>query len=578
MAAPTARFRTDLVDVAWEMEDDYGQPPLSDRMGRTADTTKGRLCRQWGLVTGGVTLPNPRYEWNPYFGIGVDNRNMTMAIRGRQTLEGSVPTIMLCHDTSRFALEMCFGLLFNMSDRVSNGVVSDSTNGTAAADQVNASASTPSYTSNADLSSYCIADVDKPPTHIIIVGNAADAVNVWKDTWAYIGLTTGGVAGRVEVHQDVGLSRRGWNGKVPRGFTNQKYRVCSIERSNITTSSAPQSSTVSRYVDHSSIVDHTVAMRTTLIQPSFAIAANFNADDGSRFSTNYLGNKISRTTLTFAEGEPVTFSWDFTGQDMTHNIGEDEGQTTPTTEILKYVPKFTEAQYQTAYDAADTATEAAALNAGSGATIEAGAMSTIRVNEQPYFFSGADIKFKGTTFARFRNFAISIDNAIDPRWYITQNSAGHPDSNRQIIKEILEGRRTISFTGSLDVDSTSDATPNDAVFLQWLLNQGVHGSNDVRDMPAVQGVEIQITLERVATAAGIGGDATKQFDRMHIRLPAPTGGKLGDATNNLGAAGEVGLVLRSASMNIAGPPQVHQAMDIDGFAASIAVWFEDNTN
>jgi hypothetical protein len=31
-------------------------------------------------------------------------------------------------------------------------------------------------------------------------------------------------------------------------------------------------------------------------------------------------------------------------------------------------------------------------------------------------------------------------------------------------------------------------------------------------------------------------------------------------------------------MNIAAPPQIHQAMDIDGFAASIAIWFEDNTD
>jgi len=65
---------------------------------------------------------------------------------------------------------------------------------------------------------------------------------------------------------------------------------------------------------------------------------------------------------------------------------------------------------------------------------------------------------------------------------------------------------------------------------------------------------------------------------MYIRLPAPNTGKLAASTNSLGAAGEVGLILRSSSLNIAGPPQVHQAMDIDGFAASIAMWFEDNTD
>ena len=307
MATATQRFRTDLADVAWEMEDDYGQPPLSERMGTLGDTTKGRICRQWGLVTGGITLPNPRYEWNPYFGIGVDDRNMTTAIRGRQTLEGSVSTIMLCHDTSRFALEMCFGLMFNVFDRVSADIITDSTNALAAASQVNAVAGTPTYTvgtaGSPNLSSYCATDVDKPPTHIIMVGNAAAAVNVWKDTWAYIGLT-GTANNIVTVYQDVGLTLPGWNGKVPRGYASQKYRINSIERVDISTSSAPQSGVAGRYVDHGDSSDHTVAIRTTLTQPSFMVAANFNADDGSRFSTNYYGNKISRTTLTFAEGEP----------------------------------------------------------------------------------------------------------------------------------------------------------------------------------------------------------------------------------------------------------------------------------
>ena len=143
------------------------------------------------------------------------------------------------------------------------------------------------------------------------------------------------------------------------------------------------------------------------------------------------------------------------------------------------------------------------------------------------------------------------------------------------MKEILEGRRTISFTGSLDADATTDTAPGDVVFLQWLLNQGVHSTNDVRDNPTVKGVEIHITLERVADA---NAGSSKTFDRMHIKLPAPDGGKLSDSTGNEGTAGAVGLVLRSTGMNVAAPPQVHQAMDIDGFAASVAIWFEDNTD
>ncbi|ASE99945.1 hypothetical protein [uncultured virus] len=579
MAQPSQRFRTDLVDVAWEMEDDYGQAPLSERMGITADTTKGRICRQWGLVTGGVTLPNPRYEWNPYFGIGVDDRNMTMAIRGRQTLEGSVPNIMLCHDTSRFALEMCFGLLFNYANAYKGDLLDSTTGGS-----VSATITTTSWTlAGANYLAHQGANVNRPPKYVIIVGNGTDAVNVWKDTWAYIGVASGTGNITFDVYQDVGLNNSGWNGKIPRAVNDQKYRICSIERWSVTTSSAPESSTALRYVDHSDEDDHIVALRTTLTQPSFMVAANFNADDGSRFTTNYYGNKISRTTLTFAEGEPVTFSWDFQGQDMAHNIGEDNGTSGSNTKILKYIPKFTEAQYQAAIDATNVTTEAGetigGLNDGAGATVEAGAMSAIRVSEQPYFFSGAEIKFKGTSFARFRNFAISVDNALDPRYYLGQNSAGTPDSNRQILKEILEGRRTISFTGSLDMDGTRDQAgatyPSDAIFLQYLLNQGVHNTDDVRDNPVVRGIEIQITLERVADASA---GSSKTFDRMHIRLPAPDGGALASASGGQGTSNAVGLILRSTSMNIAAPPQIHQSMDIDGFAASIAIWFEDNTD
>jgi len=109
----TQRFRTDLVDVAWEIEDEYGIQPPANSMGTSVNQTKGTYARQWGLVTGGLTLPNPRYEWQQFFGIGVDDRNMLMPIRGRQTLEGAVPNILLCHDSSRFALEQCIGVMFN---------------------------------------------------------------------------------------------------------------------------------------------------------------------------------------------------------------------------------------------------------------------------------------------------------------------------------------------------------------------------------------------------------------------------------------------------------------------------------
>ena len=92
----TSRFRTELTDVAWGYESSYATLPPITEMGSAAGTGKGRYSRQWGLVAGGITLPNPRYEYQQYMGIGVDSRNMLFPIRGPQTLEGTVSGAMLC--------------------------------------------------------------------------------------------------------------------------------------------------------------------------------------------------------------------------------------------------------------------------------------------------------------------------------------------------------------------------------------------------------------------------------------------------------------------------------------------------
>ena len=165
-------------------------------------------------------------------------------------------------------------------------------------------------------------------------------------------------------------------------------------------------------------------------------------------------------------------------------------------------------------------------------------------------------------------------HGLDPRYYIRQNDEGTSGANRQVISEILEGRRNISFSGSLDVDATYDNTladgnPVDAQLLQYVLNQGGDFANstsgaDMRDDPVMTGIGIQISLERTTDAS----DGSNGVDRMVFSLPA--GG--GDPTTST-----PGLIMRSASMDIAGPPQIHQAMDIDGFASSISIELYDNT-
>ena len=90
------RFRADLVDLAWAEESSYGKNPRSGADAITAialnagqTTVANELWGQWGLVTGGVDLPTPTFEWTPFYGLGVLNRNMLFPVQGRETLQGS---------------------------------------------------------------------------------------------------------------------------------------------------------------------------------------------------------------------------------------------------------------------------------------------------------------------------------------------------------------------------------------------------------------------------------------------------------------------------------------------------------
>ena len=112
-----ARYRADLVDVAWAKEHTYGVVPPSTELAAlvTAGGTSeaGMLRGQWGLVTGGVDLPTPTFDWQPFYGIGVMNRNMMFPIQGRERLEGAIGQTLMCHDASRLFFEQMIGLAFN---------------------------------------------------------------------------------------------------------------------------------------------------------------------------------------------------------------------------------------------------------------------------------------------------------------------------------------------------------------------------------------------------------------------------------------------------------------------------------
>ena len=565
---PQGRYRADLIDVAWAPEHTYGANMDVSELGKDANNQDSlALTRQWGLVTGGITLPNPTFAWTPFFGIGVEDRNMLFPVHGQETLEGGVPSIMLTHDNSRLIFEQMIGLAFNNQNMTvatgATGAVGatgfkgtlpggataggSATNyhlGTSAVAHSSAGVASVAFTGSSQASPVVTTTFkNAPPTHIVMVGEPGRGINPWRSSWAYVG--TGGGTTEVRVFQDRDLAIAGWNGKAPTSGALVYYGFFSVQRlkKNPTTVEGTDYNLWASNWAGVNKINHasdpkSVFIRPALVQQSFRLGAKFRADDGSNFITNYTGCKVSRWSMAMDEGQPVTFNFDFIAQDMTHNIGEDNSTAAAATNNARYKAK------------------------GVTGTVDVAPQAMIRVTEQPYFFAGAELQFLDTTFARFRSLSISVDNGLDPRYYIRQSGAGGgavPD--RQILYEILEGRRNITISGSLDMDNTD----SDAKFLQHLLNQG-HVVTPL-DQKTLVGISLRVDLRQMRSSATGSGE----WDHVILRFPDD-----GWLTSNRGATNAVGLVLNSANHNIPAPPNVHIPVDIDGFASSMSVIFQDN--
>jgi len=492
-----ARYRADLIETAWEVENIYG----------TAPTT---VDKGFGLLTGGITLPDPRYEWEPFYGIGVDDRNLLTYVQGRQVFEGSFPSIYLCHDNSRLLLEQSLGLIFNNSAAI-------------AAASGNAVPTTVQIGMTGVGAKGVTAGAD--PTHIIVIAQTNTAPDPFKDTWAYIGAQTTN-ANTARVHHSrntLATADIGWQGKLPSGTV--QGAVYSINRAPAT-----GSGTSAAGVEAPAAVNVTtnIGIRETLKQNSFTLASKISADNGQSFITNFLGCKMGGLSLTMEEGRPVTASMDFTAQDMNHNMPDGAVEN-----VLKYA-----------------------------ASPKAPAMVT--VTEQPYFFSRANIKFGGTIFAKIRRLTLTIANALDPRYYVTQSGA--TADNRQILTEILEGRRTVTVSGSIDMDDTAAgvgagmSNGPDIKMLQYLFNQGFTDT-DVRDQAVLAGISLEVELRRNASTTADSDDT------MTFTLP-------GKDTSV--SASNPGLVFNSARFPIPGPSQVHQNIEFDAVARGMRIAIRDS--
>jgi len=120
----------------------------------------------------------------------------------------------------------------------------------------------------------------------------------------------------------------------------------------------------------------------------------------------------------------------------------------------------------------------------------------------PYLFCHGALTLFGTEFARVRNFSIEVSNNIEPKYYITDDSA-----ESRAPYELREGRREYRMTANIDI---ADSSIFDA-----LVAEGVYTSLKGFDISLVftRGDNDTITFTIPPTTADAGGDSQGAFIR-----------------------------------------------------------------
>lgn len=198
----------------------------------------------------------------------------------------------------------------------------------------------------------------------------------------------------------------------------------------------------------------------------------------------YYGGKINRATLSATEGEELRLTID---EAIFKDIGHNR------TGVAKF-------------------SAAVALGSDPGP------------NENGRFiFAGATLNIFGTNICRIKRFALSIDNMLEPKYYLCKAN-GDPVNLTQILNDIVEGKRAYSLEIELDV---ADAT-TDLVLFDALLNQGASG----------------------ASAPTIGGIINAQF----AVTPGEGGGTMTIECSLTTSSTQPGSVVTGGKVNIPAPP------------------------
>lgn len=225
--------------------------------------------------------------------------------------------------------------------------------------------------------------------------------------------------------------------------------------------------------------------------PSLMMQIAMRDTDGNyTFIRDYHGGKVNRMTLSASEGEELRLSIDeIIFKDMSHS--------------LENVSKF------------GSPHEASDPGPGFGGR---------------FIFAGATITVFGQQLCRIRRLSLSIDNQLEPRYYLCKVGGNPNGAMTQVLTELVEGKRRYSM--ELEVDVVDRTT--DLVLFKALMNEGSSGGG-------ING----------KSGPSIGGTIRAQFD---LAPGEGSGSLVIIAGGSFSETGKPGAMVTGGKINVPGPP------------------------
>ena len=423
-----------------------------------------------------VTLPEPTNAVDPTYYLGFDNkRNFSHAYRGQQSYDGSISSFALLNG---WPLRYVFG-----------SVSSDSS--TAA--------------SSDDLTTTVETAAKKGDVMVIVEEDAAEELETRVAAGDFISITAGSAVtdAATGLRTEAGTDIRQI---IKREDTSGDTATFIMHLNMPLSRNYAAGDTVQELIhtDGTTVYTHTITEQNEL--PSISMQAMFKdtADaDANALIRKYYGGYVSSATISAEEGGLVQMSWDsipFMG--MVHNIENAWDATAGTPAEVADIPGYTltgtpgtNASYDyvgvpvvdgTGFVADDSV--AVPNTDGSASTF-----TSSYPQSDPYYFSQGEITLHGVVVAKIRDFSISVNNNVEPRYYIEKRG----DIRRRGPSQLHEGRREYSMTctvvpDSIEVAKTATAASR-TIFEEYLMqgDYGAFGANQ-----GIKGIGLKIEFTR----------------------------------------------------------------------------------